>query len=63
MSNKKYYYAVVNKETGKPLLEDHKFPIYWNKGVAEKVIKNRPTHCIVQVNIECLEKFILTGRS
>lgn len=60
MSNKKYYYAVVNKGTGKPLLEDHKLPVYWNKEVAEKVIKNFPTYCIVPVNIELFEKFILS---
>jgi len=36
----KYYYIIVNKENGKPLIESSQLPIFWLKTVAQERLKD-----------------------
>lgn len=62
MSKKKYYYAVVKKETGILLLEDHKLPFYWLKSIAKETARDNGSYCVVRVDIETIQAAILSGK-
>lgn len=55
MSKPKYYYAVVNKENGRLLTEDHKLPFYWIKRIAQETVKKFNGYIVIRVNIEDIE--------
>lgn len=60
MANSKYCYVLVNKDTGKFLVEDTRLPIYWNKTVAQHRVNKFPGFIIEPVLLKELYKFILT---
>lgn len=60
MAKQKHCYAIVNQNTGQLLLEDGKLPIYWNKKVAQEMVKRFNGFCIEPVLLEELRRFILT---
>jgi DNA/RNA endonuclease G (NUC1) len=59
----KYYYAVVHKETGKLLVESNRLPIYWLKSEAEKRAKSFQDFIVQPVDIEKLERLILSHKN
>lgn len=61
MAKSKYYYAIVNRYNGKPLIEDKKMPIYFNKEVCIKRVKLFPKYAVVRIPIDPLDKMLLSG--
>lgn len=55
MSNSKYYYAVVKKNTGKLLLESGHLPIFWLESVAKERCDDFNGTIVKKVKIEDLE--------
>lgn len=60
MPKQKYYYAVVHQETGKLLLRNSQLPIFWSRTVAHNVAHDWPKYIVQPVNIEDLEKLVLS---
>lgn len=60
MPKQKYYYAVVHRETDKLLLKNAQLPIFWSKTVAKMAANGWDNYIVQPVNIEDLEKLILS---
>lgn len=61
MANNKYYYAIVNKENGKLLLDEGRLPIYYNKSVAKDTAKNFTDYVVHPILIEGFDYAIFRG--
>lgn len=55
----KYFYAIVNKENSKMLIEDGKLPFYWNRKVAKERCKDFSNHCVVRMDLKAIQETIL----
>jgi len=60
----KYYYIIVDKENGKPLIESSKLPIFWLKSVAkERLLDFKSGKYVVhRLNISDIETLILKSQ-
>lgn len=56
----KYYYAVVDRETGKLLLRNSQLPIFWSRTVAHSVARSWNDYIVQPVNIDELHTLILS---
>lgn len=54
------YYAIVNKNNGALLVISSMLPVYWNKRVANEVVKNHPRHVVKPISIEDFNKLLNT---
>jgi hypothetical protein len=58
MSESKLCYAIIEKETGRLLVEDSKLPIYWNRRAAKERAALFPKYEIKKIQITYLMSVI-----
>lgn len=52
------YYVVVNKTNGALLVNNSQLPVYWNKKVANEVVKSHPRHEVKPISIDEFNKLV-----